>query len=266
MAEYHIVGQRIPRIDAEAKARGQAIFGADVQLARTLTAKFLGSPHPHARIVSIDTSKAEALPGVRAVVTAADIPENAKFDPASRFHAFLAREYTVFPGQPIAALAADDAATAEEALTLIHVDYEVLPAVLTIRDALRPDLPAVIHGQGSSGADASATSHTAMASPSSQDTGSDIPKSTNIANKRVHQHGDLAAAFASSDVIVDHTYTVPGAHQGYIEPHSFVAHWDSADHVTVWGATQGAFAARDNIADTLGIPLANVTLNSTEIG
>jgi xanthine dehydrogenase molybdenum-binding subunit len=266
MVEHHSVGQRIPRVDAESKACGQAIFGADVQLAHMLTAKFLGSPHPHARIVSIDTSRVGILPGVRAVITAADIPQNARFDPANRFHAFLARGYTVFPGQPVAAVAADDAATAEQALTLIHVDYELLPAVLTIRDALRPDLPAVIHGQKSSSVDPSATSHTAMADSASYDTGSGVPGSPNIANKRIHQHGDLAAAFASSDVIVDNTYTVPEVHQGYIEPHSFVAHWDSADHVTVWGATQGAFAARDNIADTLGIPLANVTLNSTEIG
>ena len=266
MAEQHIVGQRIPRVDAEAKVRGEAVFGADVQLAHTLTAKFLGSPHPHAHIVSIDTSRAETLPGVRAVITAADIPGNAKFDPASRSHSFLARGYAVFPGQPVAAVAADDAATAEEALTLIDVDYEPLPAVLTIRDALRSDLPAVIYGQGSSSVDLSATSHTAMADSASQDTSSDLRTSPNIANKRIHQHGDLAAAFASSDVIVDNTYTVPEAHQGYIEPHSVVAHWDSADHVTVWTPVQGAFAARDNIADTLGIPLANITLNSTEIG
>ena len=99
-----------------------------------------------------------------------------------------------------------------------------------------------------------------------EDAGGDALESPNIANRRIHQHGDLAAAFASSDVVVDHTYTVPEAHQGYIEPHSIVAHWDSADHVTVWEATQGAFAARDNIADTLGIPLANITLSSTEIG
>ena len=266
MAKHQFVGQRISRVDAVEKARGQAIFGADVQLAHTLTARFIGSPHPHARIVSIDTSKAAALPGVRAVVTAADIPDTARYDAASRFHAFLAREYAVFYGQPVVAVAADDAATAEQALTLIHIDYEPLPAVLTIRDALRPDLPAVIHGRGSSGIHESATSHTTMAESANQDDGVNALESPNIANRRVHQHGDLDAAFASSDIIVDHTYTVPVVHQGYIEPHSFVAFWDSADHVTVWEATQGAFAARDNIAHTLGIPLANITLNTTEIG
>ena len=163
MAEHHMVGRRIPRVDAAAKTRGQAVFGADVQLPHMLTAKFLGSPHPHARIVSIDTSRAEALPGVRAVVTADDIPGAAKYDPANRFHAFLARGHVVFPGQPVAAVAADDAAAAEAAIALIHVDYELLSPVLTIRDALRPDLPAVIHGHSSSGVDASATSHTTMA-------------------------------------------------------------------------------------------------------
>ncbi|MBN1964786.1 MAG: xanthine dehydrogenase family protein [Anaerolineae bacterium] len=266
MAEHQIVGQRIPRVDAEAKVRGQAIFGADVQLAHTLTAKMLGSPHPHARIVSIDTSAAEALAGVWAVVTAADIPNAPKYDPASRYHAFLAREFAVFPGQPVAAVAADDAATAKAALDLIRVEYEVLQPVLTIQDALRHDLPAVTHGGQAAAADESATGHTALAEASEDDPTGDRPASPNIAHQRIFEHGDLDAVLAWSDVIVEHTYTVPEVHQGYIEPHSFVAYWDSADHVTVWISTQGAFAARDNIADTLGIPLANITLNSTEIG
>lgn len=266
MAEDQIVGQRLPRIDAEAKVRGQAIFGADVQLAHTLTAKMLGSPHPHARIISIETSEAEALAGVYAVVTAADIPSAAKYDRASRYHAFLAREFAVFPGQPIAAVAAEDAAIAQEALKLIRVEYEVLQPVLTIQDGLRPDLPAVIHGDESATLVESATGHTTM-TQANDDASDDVrPTSPNIKNQRVHEHGDLDTAFASSDVIVDHTYAVPEVHQGYIEPHSFVAHWDSVDHVTVWESTQGAFAAWSNIADTLGIPLANITLNTTEIG
>ncbi len=266
MAELRAVGQALPRIDAEEKARGQAIFGADVQLPHALVGKFLPSPHAHAEILSIDTTEADALPGVRAVITAADIPDVPKYDPASRFHAFLARPYVVFTGQPVAAVAADDLATAEAALELIKVEYRSLPAVLALQEAIRPGCPPVRHGRQTHKIDSSAQAHTTLAAESDSDVSMKNAATPNIANRRVLKHGDMEAAFAESDIIIDHTYTVPVVHQGYIEPHSFVAVWDRTNHVTVWESTQGAFAARDLISNTLGIPLANITLNSTEIG
>jgi CO/xanthine dehydrogenase Mo-binding subunit len=263
MSKNHVVGQPIPRIDAVEKVRGEAIFGADVQLPNTLVAKFLPSPHAHAEILSIDTGQAETLPGVRAVITAADIPDVDSYDPGHRFHAFLARRFVVFAGQPVAAVAADDVATAEAALDLIQIEYQPLPAVLTPQDAILPDSPAVLPGDQTDGDESVAYGHTTVAAGQAT---ADAKKSPNIANRNVYKHGDVEVALAASEVVVEHTYTVPTVHQGYIEPHVVTAHWDRAGHVTVWQSVQGAFAARDLIADTLGIPLTNITLNSTEIG
>jgi CO/xanthine dehydrogenase Mo-binding subunit len=263
VSEPRVVGQHLPRIDAVDKVRGEAVFGADVQLPHMLAAKFLPSPHAHAEILSIDTSRAEALPGVRAVITAADVPKVDSYDPDHRFHAFLARRFIVFAGQPVAAVAADDVATVEAALDLIEVEYRLLPIVLDPQQAILPDSPAVSRSHPTDSDESAVHDHTTVGS---DEGATKTDGSPNIANRNVYAHGDLEAAFANSEVVVEHTYTVPTVHQGYIEPHAVVAHWDRADHVTVWESVQGAFAARDLIADTLGIPYANITLNSTEIG
>jgi CO/xanthine dehydrogenase Mo-binding subunit len=249
MAETHVVGQPLPRIDAAAKVRGQAIFAADAQLPRMLIGKFLPSPHAHAEILAIDTSRAEALPGVRAVITAADIPEVDTYDPGSRFHAFLARRFAVFAGQPIAAVAAADLATAEAALELIQVEYRLLPVVIDPRAGILPESTAVSRESRPGDGDAA-----------------EKKESPNIASQFVFEHGDMAAAFAESDIIVEHTYTIPSLHQGYIEPHAVTAFWDRTDHVTVWECTQSPFGARDLIANTLGISATHITLNTTEVG
>jgi CO/xanthine dehydrogenase Mo-binding subunit len=251
MPETRVVGQRLPRIDAAEKARGEAVFAPDVELPHLLVGKFLPSPHAHAEILSIDASRAEALPGVRAVVTGADAPRVDTFDPQSRYHAFMARRFVVFAGQAVAAVAADDAATAEAALELIKVEYRPLPVVHSLEQAVRPDSPAV--------------SREAASGPARDDTNEDY-ESPNVVDRSVLEHGDVAAAFAESDIVVENTYTVPVLHQGYLEPQAAVAHWDRADHVTVWETVQGAFGARDVIADTLGIPHTSITLNATEIG
>ena len=255
MSEIQVVSQRLPRVDAAEKVRGEATFAADVQLPRMLVGKFLPSPHAHAEILSIDTTQAEALPSVRAVITAADIPEVDAYDPGSRFHAFLARRFVVFAGQPVAAVAADDLATAEAALELIKVEYRPLPVVLDPEKAILPDSPAVSHEP-----------HRDSGKASDDQAAAEKKESPNIASQFVFEQGDTAAAFAGSDVIVEHTYTVPVVHQGYIEPHAVTAFWDRVDHVAVWECVQNPFGARDLIANTLGIPHTNITLNTTEIG
>ena len=151
MAETRVVGQPLPRIDAEEKVRGEAVFAPEVQLPRMLVGKFLHSPHAHAEILTIDASRAQALPGVRAVITAADIPLAKPYDPNRRAHAFLARRFAVFAGQPIAAVAADDLATAEAALESIQVEYRILPVVNTPQQAILPDSPIVSRETGASG-------------------------------------------------------------------------------------------------------------------
>ncbi|MBE7552833.1 MAG: xanthine dehydrogenase family protein molybdopterin-binding subunit [Anaerolineales bacterium] len=267
MTELRVVGQPLPRLDAKEKVQGQAVFAADVQLPGLLVGKFLTSPHAHAEILSIDTSAAEILPGVRAVITAADIPASAKYDAGSRFHAFLARRFVVFAGQPVAAVAADDLVTAESALELIRVDYRPLPVVRTPQEAIQPGCVAVALGEESFNSSAGSTPHTQVAAASQpEEAEAKGDESPNIANRVIFKYGDLAAAFAQSDVIVEQTYTVPVVHQGYIEPHAVTAHWDRPDHVTVWECVQGAFAARDLLAHTLGLSQSSITLNATEIG
>lgn len=267
MTELRVVGQSLPRLDAKEKVQGQAVFAADVQLPGLLVGKFLASPHAHAEILSIDTSAAAALPGVRAVITAADIPAAAKYDPGSRFHAFLARRFVVFAGQPVAAVAADDLATAEAALELIQVEYRPLPVVRTPQEAIQPGCVAVALSEESFNATVGSTPHTQVATASQpEEAEAKGDESPNIANRVIFKHGDLAAAFTQSDVIVEQTYTVPVVHQGYIEPHAVTAHWDRPEHVTVWECVQGAFAARDLLAHTLGLSQTSITLNATEIG
>lgn len=260
------IGKRLVRIDAEDKVRGTAVFGADIHLPGELTAKYLPSPYAHAEILSIDTSRADALPGVYAVITGADVPAEAQFDPSSRFHAFLARQYVVFAGQPVAAVAAADLATAEAALDLIKVRYRVLPAIIDIDQALAEAAPSVAHAdQQVNGHAGGGHSQTAM--QASKEVGSQAEiVSPNIAQQIVFKYGDLEAAFANSDIVVENTYRLSVVHQGYIEPHAVTARWDSTVHVTVWECVQGAFAARDLIAETLGIPHSNITLHATEIG
>ena len=243
MTETRVVGQPLTRIDAVEKVRGEAVFAPDVRLPGLLAGKWLPSPHAHAEIVSIDTSKAEALPGVQAVLTAADVPQVDKYGPEKRQHAFLARRFAVYAGQPVAAVAAEDLATAEAALALIEVAYRILPVIRDVREATRPGSPAL-----------------------SRDMPSEERGSPNVANRHTFEHGDLDAAFSESEMIVEGEYSVPAVHQGYLEPHAVTAHWDRADHVTVWECVQGAFGARDLIADTLGIPHTQITLNTTEIG
>jgi len=266
MADKKYVGRPLPRIDALEKVRGQSIFAADVKLPGMLAGKFLPSPHAHAEILAIDTAKAEALPGVRAVVTVADIPKSAVYNPASRFHGFLARRFVVFAGQAVAAVAADDLATAEEALDLIEVTYQPLPVVHSLERALQPECTPVIHGRATTSGGGTAHTQVVVTGEKSAGSEEEIDKSPNVVDENVFSQGELEAAFVESEVIVERTYTVPTVHQGYIEPHAVTAHWDRPGHVTVWECIQGAFDARNLIAETLGLSHHQITLNSTEIG
>lgn len=243
MSDSVLIGRPLPRIDAVEKARGGSIFAADLQLPHLLIGKFLPSPHTHAEILAIETGQAESMPGVQAVITAADIPQVPKYNPGSRSHAFLARKYAVFAGQPIAAVAAEDLSTAEAALELITVKYKVLPSVTDLERAVLPDSPA--------------------ARVDLEKSESDSP---NVTYRYTFENGDLAAAFSESDCLVEHTYRMPAFHQGYLEPHAVTAFWDRPNHVTVWECVQGAFWARDLIAETLGLPRTSISLNTTEIG
>ncbi len=255
------LGQRLERADGWDKVSGHMDYVADLKLPGMLHAKILRSPHAHARIRSINLEKARALPGVRCVVTADDLPQIER-EPTSRARAILAVGRVRFQGQPVAAVAADDVHTAEEAIDLIEVDYEVLPAVVDPLEALKEGAPLVRQHSGpddTSEAQAHATVATTEEKPASA-------KPSNVAT-RIHFHrGDVAQGFAEADVVVEHTYHIPHVHQSYLEPRASVASWDHQGGLTVYASTQGQFTIRSEISAILKIPESKVRIIPMEIG
>ena len=255
--EYNVVGKRPVRPDGVDKVTGRAQYGADVQLTGLLHGKVLRSPHAHARIRSIDTGKAEALPGVKAVVTAADLPfaslskeelggDYGRLKFASDH--ILAGGKALFKGHPIAAVAAVNPHIAEAALALIAVDYEPLAAVVEVREAMRDGAPLL---------------HEELRTSAMGEIG-DQP--SNIAAHLSYEKGDVAQGFQDADVIVERELTTASVHQGYIEPHNSTAIWNADGQLSIWTSTQGAFAVRASVADVLRLPVSRVKVTPTEIG
>lgn len=255
------IGQRLERGEGFDKVTGRATYVADLKLPRMLHAKLLRSPHAHARIRSIDVSRARALPGVRAVLTGEDLPPSAR-TPTSRARLVLATGSVRFQGQPVAAVAADDVHTAEEALDLIAVDYEVLPATIDAIEAMKPGAPLVQEPDVEADT-AEAQAHATVATTEEKVDGR---QPSNVASHLHFQRGDVAAGFAESDVIVEHTYRIPHVHQSYLEPRAAIATWDNPDHLTVYVSAQGQFALRGELAGILGIPESQVRVIPREIG
>jgi CO/xanthine dehydrogenase Mo-binding subunit len=254
------VGISIPRPDGPEKVTGRVQYVADIQAKGLLHAKLLRSPHAHAKIVSIDTAAAKALPGVRAVITAKDIPHLKKKAP-TRAHAVLAIDRVVFMGQPVAAVAADEPSIAEEALDLIKVEYQVLAASIDPLKSMQPGAPPVADA-GTEADTSEALAHSAVAIAKS-----DTPaKAVNISQQARLQRGDPAKGFAESDHILERTYRVPMVHQGYLEPHAVLAEWDRNGLLTLWASTQGSFNTRSEVADVLGIPENSIRVIPVECG
>ena len=266
--EYKVVGTRPIRHDGTDKVTGRAQYGADVQLPGLLYGKILRSPHPHARIKSIDASRALALPGVKAVVTStdlsqpsgkvADMGEGAMVNLKFLSNNCLAAEKALYRGHSVAAVAATSSHVAEEALSLIDVDYEVLPPVINVLDAMKEDAP-VLHERLAS------LSNPAMR-PGGLREEDDTGKGTNISNHFVFETGDVEEGFKEADVIVEREYNTASVHQGYIEPHSATALWNADGNLTIWCSSQGHFNIRDQSADILGIPVSKIKVIPLEIG
>jgi CO/xanthine dehydrogenase Mo-binding subunit len=254
------VGVSIPRPDGPEKVTGRVQYVADIQPKGLLHAKLLRSPHAHAKIVSIDVSAAKALPGVRAVLTARDIPHLKKKAP-TRAHAVLAIDRAVFMGQPVAAVAADELAIAEEALDLIKVEYQVLPAAIDPLKAMQPGAPPVADA-GTEADTSEALAHSAVAIAKSEAPA----KAVNISQQARLQRGDPAKGFAESDHVLEKTYRVPMVHQGYLEPHAVLAEWDRNGLLTLWASTQGSFNTRSEVSDVLGIPENQIRVIPVECG
>src|SRR5216117_3749036 len=255
------VGLSIPRPDGPEKVTGQVQYVADLSPRGLLHAKLLRSPHAHARILKIDVSRARALPGVRAVLTAADIPELKKKAP-TRAHAVLAIDRVVFAGQPVAAVAADEPAIAEEALDLIDVQYEVLPVSADPLEAMKPGAPPV----ADAGTEADTSEAMAHGSVGGVTTEAKPAKAVNISQQSRLQRGDVTKALAESDVVIEKTYRVPMVHQGYLEPHAVLAQWDTAGNLTLWASTQGSFNTRSEVADVLELSENRIKVIPMECG
>ncbi len=263
--EYNVVGTRPIRHDGWEKVTGRARYAADVHLPGMLSGKILRSPHAHARIKSIDCSRALQLPGVQAVATAADLPDispklSAQEEGGIANYGFLirnvlAREKALYLGHAIAAVAATSPHVAEEALSLIDVEYEVLPPVVTPRDAMREDAP-VIHEMLAP-----------VSSPGMVGWSEDpVATGTNVAGHFEFRLGDVEAGFQEADVVVERKFRTKRVHQGYIEPHASTVMWGTDGYVTVWTSTQQLFRVRDDTSKMLGIPTSRVKVIPMEIG
>ena len=261
--EYKVVGTRPIRHDGIDKVTGAAKYGADIQLAGMLHGKVLRSPYAHARIRGIDTSRAEALPGVLAVIAAKDFPiiqdqiiDLAETQGNVRLMAehVMAHHKALYQGHAVAAVAATSPHIAEQALGLIDIDYEVLEPVLSLADAMRPDAP-VIHEN--------LTTHFKLERFAR---GEDTGVQGNIASHIQHKLGDVEKGFREADVVLEREYTTGTVHQGYIEPHASTATWTGDGRLTVWTCTQGSFAIRSSTAAICGVPEDMVRVIPTEIG
>lgn len=237
-----VVGQSVPRIDGAEKVTGQTVYGHDRRLPRALVGKIVRSPHPHARILSIDTSKAEALPGVKAVVTAADTPHivygfQSITDPRLADKLPLEDEKVRFIGDEVAAVAAEDAETAARAAELVEVEYEQLPAVFDVAEAAKPGAP-VIH---------------------------DLCPD-NIADSFEYGAGDVEAGFAKADVIVERSWYSQPVAPAPMETHQSLCSWDARGRLTIYSSTQMPHLLRTHLAKVLGLTEGDVHVVKQPMG
>ena len=255
------VGTNTVRPDGVDKVTGRAIYGADVRLPNMTYGRVKRSPHAHALIKSIDITKALALPGVLSIITSEDFPAPveailqtirgpmpAQWD----IERLMARRKVLFRGHPVAAVSATDAHIAEDAVELIEVEYEVLPPVVTIEDALSPSAP-ILHDDGM------------------DEIVEDlfIPmdgKPSNIARTVEMGFGDIDEGFSQADIILERVYETAMSHQGYIEPHNATAVWNHDGKITIWTSTQGAFGIRQNVSRILDVSLGDLRVVPAEIG
>jgi CO/xanthine dehydrogenase Mo-binding subunit len=263
----HQIGRSVPRIDALDKVTGRAKYTADVHLPGMCYGAFVRSPYAHARIKSIDTSEAEKLPGVVAVVTAASLRQDMALVVEEEMHATrMAQrllpgvgEKVKYHGQKVAAVAAVTREIAEEACEKIKVEYEVLPAVIDVREAIKEGAP-LVHDE-TQPVEAPEDFPFVDRRP-----GGGAPRLYNVAGQNHRAEGDVEAGFREADRIFIDTYIIPRVHQTYIEPQTTIADVAPDGSVTVWTSTQGHFAVRSNLANSLRIPLSKINVIGMTVG
>jgi CO/xanthine dehydrogenase Mo-binding subunit len=256
--KWRVLGTTPVRRDGIDKVTGQAKFGDDFHLPDMLYGKVVRSPHPHARIKRIDASKALAVPGVKAVITGADFPplnqavvaagEGGHVSMQDIADNCIAKDTVFYDGHAVAAVAADSPHVAEEAAALVEVEYEILPFIQDVREAVK-DGAIVLHDDYVPGAFLFPTQ-----------------KALPNAGRLQLAAGDVEQGFKEADIVVEREYTTATVHQGYIETHVTTCRWDNDQHLTVWTSTQGAFAIRDFLASILNMQLAQIRVIPMEIG
>jgi len=232
--ETRIAGQRRPRVDGYDRASGAAVFPSDLMLPGMVHAAILGCPHPNARVRSVDLSKAQAMPGVYAAIAGGAGDDNPTWPYSSKHQGKVFDEHCRFEGDAVAAVAADSPYAAFDALRAIAVDYEPLPFVSDLQDALAED-SAQVHPDG------------------------------NQAGSSSYSRGDVETGFAEADVVLEQTYGTASEMQTPLEPHGCVARWDG-DRLTLWESTQGVYAVQSKVAEVLGLPLSRIRVIGHYVG
>ena len=258
MEKFSVIGQSVPRLESEEKVTGRLKYLEDLKFTGLLHAKILRSPHAHATIRQIDTRQVEKLPGVVAVLTRDDVTNNPAYEshygPIYKDQTIVALDKVRHVGDPVAAVAATRADIAEEALELIEVDYEELPAVLDSEEALVKTAP-VLHEK------------VEVRSHGFADVGGIRPvDGTNICNHFHMSKGDVERGFRESDHIFENVFTAPSAQHSALEPFTAIASWDGPGRLTIWSTVQNPFVIRDLLAETFHLPLSKVRVISLNLG
>ena len=246
-AEYTVLGTSTPRMGGVERVIGAGIYGIDLELKGELHGGILRSQYAHAKIVSIDTSEAKKLPGVHAVVTAADAPD-VRYGRTYIDRYMLAKNKVRYMGDPVAAVAADSPAIVKQALKKIKVVYEPLPVVIDQEEAMKPEAP---------------TLHDDMPLPKNLPEG---VKVKNVCSYTAVHVGDPEKAMAEADLVVDEVYETKMIHPQYLEPRIAAAQVEPDGRITVWANAQAPFGVRTDVARLLGIPLNSVRVLATELG
>jgi CO/xanthine dehydrogenase Mo-binding subunit len=258
MEEFMHIGKRIPKVDAVKKATGAADFTDDIPLPGMLYGAVKRSPHAHAKIISIETSKAKALGGVVAVITADDLPE-AKYGLSGAFdYVILARERVLYVGDPVALVAAEDEPTAKEAVDLIEVQYEELPALFDTEEAWKPDCPVELHPDFYE-------HRVVMPGGCSIDLMKEQNKKNLCGYFRIRT-GDLEEAFKEADLIIENRYTTQWMTPSPLEPDVAIAKAEPDGDVTIWGSNQCPYMVRTELSDAVQIPVSKLRLIVPYVG
>ncbi len=250
MAAVTVVGAPVPRAEGPDKVSGRSIFAADVNLPGLLWGKILRSPYPHARIRRIDAFRARQVPGVKAVITGQEIPGHL-MGKMIRDMPVLCWEVARFVGDKVAAVAADTLEAAEEALGLITVEYEELQAVFDPLEAMKPNAPR-IH-ENVAGYDGTPKKLLAL----------DVH---NGLTRLAWRKGDVEQGFREADLVLEHTFRIPGRHQGYIEPHAGVVAIEPDGRIRVWASTKDSFRTRTQLAKAIRVPEERIQINVVNVG